>query len=204
MLFSVWFRGLSAGRKTALVAMFIAVSVVANCFSIDVGASNKIAFTYVVCFFAGYLLGGLPAFFIALLGDALGYLFNPVGVYWLFGVTLALYALFVGAVMNMPVGAGKRAALCCKAAAALLLGYVLFTVLLNTAVNYWYVLLFVWEGVAKKTFWLYFAGRISFQTVVYAVNFAVCLALLPVFSHLLRAKSDEKKVCPHNKDGERA
>ena len=88
MLFSAYFRSLSAAKKVALLAVFIALSIVVNCFSIDVTASNKIAFTYVVCFFAGYLLGGVPAFCIALLGDAIGYLVNPVGVYWLFGLTL--------------------------------------------------------------------------------------------------------------------
>ena len=74
MFFSTYFRALSAGKKIALLAVFVALSVVVNCFSIDVSPSNKIAFTYAVCFFAGYLLGAVPAFFVALLGDVFGYL----------------------------------------------------------------------------------------------------------------------------------
>ena len=120
-LFSTYFRALSAGKKTAFVAVLAALSVVVNCFSIDIGASNKIAFTYTVCFFAGYLLGGVPAFFVALFGDVIGYLVNPVGVYWLYGVTLGLYAFLMGVVMNVPLGKGHRAAPYIKAAAALLL-----------------------------------------------------------------------------------
>ena len=79
MLFSAYFRSLSAAKKVALLAVFIALSIVVNCFSIDVTASNKIAFTYVVCFFAGFLLGGVPAFGIALLGDVIDILSTPSG-----------------------------------------------------------------------------------------------------------------------------
>ena len=110
MLFSVYIRRLTAAKKIALLAVFIALSIVVNCFSIDVGSSNKIAFTYVVCFFAGYLLGGVPAFCIALLGDAIGYLVNPVGVYWLFGLTLGVYAFLMGVVMNFQVRADENKA----------------------------------------------------------------------------------------------
>ena len=109
MFFSAYFRALSAGKKIALAALFAALSVVVNVFSVDVGTSNKIAFTYTVCFFAGYLMGGLPAFLVAFLGDALGYLINPQGVYWLFGVTLGVYAFIMGAAMNAPFGKGRGA-----------------------------------------------------------------------------------------------
>ena len=193
MFFSAHFRGLSAGKKAALLAVFIALSIVVNCFSVDVGTSNKIAFTYAVCFFAGYLMGGLPAFGIAFIGDAVGYLINPVGVYWLFGVTLGVYAFLMGAVMNAPVGNGRAAAYI-KAAAALAIGYLLVTVLLNSAVNYLYVKIFIWEGEAREAFLVYLGGRLAFQSIVYAVNLAVCMALLPVLLQIrFRTRAGRKK-----------
>lgn len=196
MLFSTYFRALSAGKKTAFVAVLAALSVVVNCFSIDIGASNKIAFTYTVCFFAGYLLGGVPAFFVALFGDAIGYLVNPVGVYWLYGVTLGVYALLMGVVMNVPLGKGRRAAPYVKAAVALLLGYALVTVLLNSLINYSYLMVFVWNGAPTKTFLVYLGGRLAVQTIVYAVNFAVCVVLLPVLVHIGRTGTRGKKAPP--------
>lgn len=187
MLFSVYFRRLTAAKKIALLAVFVALSIVVNCFSIDVGSSNKIAFTYVVCFFAGYLLGGVPAFCIALLGDAIGYLVNPVGVYWLFGLTLGVYAFLMGVVMNFQVRADEnKAAPYVRTAVALVLGYVLITMLLNSLVNYWYVMLFVWNGAAKKTFLVYLGGRLAFQSIVYAVNAAICVAIVPVLVQIDR------------------
>ena len=203
MFFSTYFRALSAGKKTAFVAVLAALSVVVNCFSIDIGASNKIAFTYTVCFFAGYLLGGVPAFFVALFGDVIGYLVNSVGVYWLYGVTLGLYAFLMGVVMNVPLGKGHRAAPYIKAAAALLLGYALVTVFLNSLINYSYLMVFVWNGAPTKTFLVYLGGRLAFQTIVYAVNFAICVVLLPVLVHIGRTGSKNRKTPPAEGEGER-
>lgn len=202
MFFSTYFRALSAGKKIALLAVFVALSVVVNCFSIDVSPSNKIAFTYAVCFFAGYLLGAVPAFFVALLGDVFGYLINPVGVYWLFGVTLGVYAAIIGVVTNLPFGTG-RAATYVKAAVALVLGYVLITVLLNSVVNYYYVKIFIWQGETNKPFLVYLGGRLAFQTVIYAVNLAVCMALLPIIVHIGRPRLKGKKRRPAEGEQER-
>lgn len=193
MLFSTYFRGLSAAKKIALIAVFAALSIAVNYFSIDVTASNKIAFTYVVCFFAGWMLGGVPAFCIAFAGDAVGYLINPSGVYFLFGATLGVYALLMGVILNArrKDAAPHAAAPYIRAAVALAVGYLMVTVILNTAVNYWYALLFLWEGVAKKTFWVYFAGRIAFQSIVYAANTAICIVLVPLLVQI--GKKYEKR-----------
>ena len=185
MFFSKYFCSLSAGKKLAALGVFVALSIVTNCFSVDVGAANKIAFTYVICFLAGYVLGGVPAFFIAVIGDAVGYLLNPQGMFFLFGVTLGVYSLLMGIVMNLPFGRG-RAAPYIKAAAALLIGYALITVLLNSAVNYWYACLFFWNGVPQKTFLVYLGARLAFQSIVYAVNAALCFAVLPAVLQLRR------------------
>ena len=178
MFFSAHFRSLSAGKKAALFAVFIALSIVVNCFSVDVGTSNKIAFTYAVCFFAGYLMGGLPAFGIAFIGDAVGYLINPVGVYWLFGVTLGLTGLLAGLVRKLPLYGRKGVFF--KACIFFVLSYALITCLLNSLVNYWYVYLFIWQGKIKTVFWVWLGSRLAFQTVVFAANVGLCAAVLAV------------------------
>ena len=100
-MFSKAFRSYSVSKQVAYLAIFIALSVAANSvLGIDLPPSNKIAFTYAVSFFAGYLLGPVPAFAVGLIGDAIGFLISPVDVYWLYGLTLGLYGFLVGWIMN--------------------------------------------------------------------------------------------------------
>lgn len=183
-MFSKYFSSLSAGKKTAWCAVFLALSTIANIdgvFAVPISPSLKLTFTYTVCFYCAYILGAIPAFVAGFAGDAFGYLIAPNGAYFLFGLTLGLYAFFTGVLMNYIPAKSKRA-LYAKTVVTFLAGYALFTLLLNSAVNYYYCILFIWDGIPKKAFLVYLAGRLSVQTVVYAVNAAVSIALLPVVS----------------------
>lgn len=182
-MFSKSFSALSSGKKIALLAVFMALSVVVNVFGIDT-PTFKITLTYIVCFYAALLMGAVPAFVVGFLGDAIGFLIFPNGgVYWLYGLTLGLYGFFAGVILHCLPVKGKGAQYL-KAAVAFAVCYLLITVLLNTAVNYWYVKIFIWHGEVKKTFLVYFAGRISVQTIVYLINVAIAFALLPVVNRL--------------------
>ena len=100
-MFSKVFRSFSVSKQVAYLAIFIALSVAANSvLGIELSPSNKITFTYTVCFFAGYILGPVPAFLVGLIGDAIGFLISPVEVYWLYGLTLGLFGFLVGWIMN--------------------------------------------------------------------------------------------------------
>lgn len=182
-MFSKFFTSLSASKKIALLSMFIALSVVANMFSVDITPSLKITFTYTVCFFSAMLMGAIPAFAVGMVGDAIGYLIIPSGVYWLFGITLGLYGFLAGIVLHYLPFEGK-AALVLKSLAAFVVCYLSITLCLNSVVNYYYMKIFIWEGVAKKTFFVYLAGRIVVQTAIYAVNVGLSLLLLPVAARL--------------------
>ena len=178
-MFSKAFRSFSAAKQTALLALFVAASVVANSYlNIDVTPSNKITFSYFVCFFAGFLLGPVPGFVVGVLGDAIGFLLVPSGVYWLFGLTLGLYGFFAGIFMNFIPGEGT-AWLYGKAAITFAACFLLITCALNSVVNYYYLYIFIWDGVYKTAFWAWLGARLAFQSVVYAVNTALCLAALP-------------------------
>ncbi len=191
-MFSKSFVSLSSGKKVALLAIFITLSVVANMLSVNVTPSFNITFTYTVCFFAAMLLGAVPAFAVGFLGDAIGFLIAPSGVYWLFGLTLGIYGFLAGIVMNyLPPKNGAR--LIIKCLIAFLICYLAITICLNSVVNYYYVKIFIWQGVPKKTFLAYFAGRVGLQSAVYAINLGVSVLLLPVAARL-QPGSKKRKV----------
>lgn len=182
-MFSKFFLSLSAAKKIAVTALFVAICVVVNFLSIDVTPSNKITFTYAFCFFSGAILGGVPAFLIGFLGDTIAFLIYPSGVFWFFGVTLGAFAFLCGLGMNLFKTDTLRKRYL-WAAVTLVLSYLLITVFLNTLVNYYYVKIFVWFGEVKKPFLVYFAGRIGFQSIIYAANVALCMILLPFLQKL--------------------
>ena len=167
-MFSKAFRSFSVGKQIAFLALFIALAVAVNSFELNLGFA-KITFSYFVCFFAGALLGPLPGFAVGLLGDAIGFLIVPQGVYWFFGVTLGLF-------VNKLHIAGKRGVYL-KAAIALAVCFVAITCVVNSLVNFYYLKMFV-DGYSN-TFGAYFAGRMATQAIVYAVNVALCFLVFP-------------------------
>ena len=189
-MFTKAFKSYSSATQISLLAVFVAFSVLANSYiGIDVTASNKITFSYFVCFFAGFLLGPAPGFIVGLLGYAIGFLLVPSGVYWFFGVTLGLFGFLSGLIMNGIRREGKGW-LYGKAAIAFAVCFVAITCVVNSVVNYFYVYIFVWNGVFKKAFWVWFGGRIAFQSVVYAVNVALCFLVLPLSVRLRLFRND--------------
>ncbi len=178
--FTKYFLSLSLAKKIAYIAVFIALGVVTNSLvEINVTPSNKITFTYFVCFFAGFLLGPLPGFLAGFLGDAIGFLLLPQDVYWLFGLTLGFTGLLAGFVRKLPLYGRKGVFL--KAGIFFVLSYVLITCFLNSLVNYWYLYLFIWNGTIKTVFWVWLGGRLAFQTIVFGVNVGVCAVVLVIF-----------------------
>ena len=157
-MFSKFFLSLNAAKKVAYVALFLALAVVANTvLDIDITPQNKITFTYLVTFLSAYVLGALPAFFIGFAGDGLGHLLMPDGSYWFYGLTLGLMGFTAGVLFHYLPFKGKRAPYV-KAAIVSAVCYVLFTVCINTLVNYTYAWVFLWQGEMKKSLWLYLVG----------------------------------------------
>ena len=203
-MFSTFFKQISLAKKLAFTAVFLALSVVANSFiDIDITPNNKITFTYLICFFAAYLLGGLPAFVIGFVGDAIGFLIKPSGVYWLFGLTLGIFALLAGIILHYLPIKGKAAPYI-KTGIALVVCYVAITLVLNSIINYYYVKIFLYGGEYSKTFWVYLGGRIGIQSAIYAINVGVIFALLPLIERLPaffgKKKSSAKEESTHTEN----
>jgi len=195
-MFSEFFKACSPAGRIAFLGVFAALSIVTNTFSIDIGASNKLAFTYLMCFMAAYTLGALPAFFVAFFGDTIGFLLNPQGgIFWLYGVTLGMYGVVFGLCFKLPFKGKKGDYI--KAAIGMVAAYVLVTLILNTVVSYYYVKIFIWHGESKKTMLVYLAGRIGFQSLVFGVNAALCFASIPLMQGLLpHFKKKKRTVSP--------
>lgn len=191
-LYTRFFASLSAAKKIAYLAVFIALSVVVNSFvEINITPSNKLTFTYFICFFAGFLLGPLPGFLVGFLGDAIGFLLVPQDVYWFFGLTLGLIGMIAGFARKLPLR-GKRGVFF-KALIAFAVNYIVITCFVNSLVNYGYLYLFIWGKTVNKTFWVYMTGRLAFQSVVFAINAVAAMLVLTVFvsSRLLGFFKDE-------------
>jgi len=184
ILFSEFFLSSTEGTKIALIAMFTALAVVANALSVDVSASQKITFTYLVGFFAGTFFGGGVGFLIMFLGDVIGFLINSGGgVFWFpTSICTGLLAFIPGVVMNGIKFRFKGGAFV-KAVIAYFITYLLVTCSLSAFANYTYVKYVVYAGREyDKLFTAYLVGKIAFSSVVAWLNYALCTALIPVIN----------------------
>ena len=181
-MYTRFFAALSPAKKIAYLAVFIALGVVLNSFlEINLSGSNRITFTYFVCFFAGFLMGPLPGFAVGFVGDAIGFLLVPQDIYWFFGVTLGLIGVISGIARKLPLKGRKGIYL--KTLIAFAASYLLITCFLNSLVNYSYMCLFIWKA-TKKTFWVYLVGRLTIQSVVFAINAVACALVVGVISSM--------------------
>ncbi len=74
-------NNLSETQKIVYIAIFSALSAVANIFDIPVNESLQLSFVAVIGFVAGYLLGAGPAFAVCFIGDLVGGILAPKGPY---------------------------------------------------------------------------------------------------------------------------
>lgn len=184
--FSDFYLRMSAGRRVAYLGVFIALAVVANIASIEVTASLKITFTYVVAFFSGTFLGPLLGFAVCFFGDAVAFLLpTGGGVYWpLTGVCSGLLALIPGFVMNC-VHFRFRGGVYVKTLISVVLMYLLVSCSLGAYSNYLYVKYVVYAGKEYTTlFGTYLAGKLLFTSVVSLVNYVLVFLLIPVINSI--------------------
>ena len=71
-MFTKTFVKLSSGKKIAYLAVFAAVMVLVNAFSLDITPSFKISFTAAAAFLTGAMFGPVGGFSVCFIGDLLG------------------------------------------------------------------------------------------------------------------------------------
>ena len=173
-------KRLLSTRDIAFAAVLAALGIVANSVSINTGIFS-LSFSYTVCFLAGHFFGPLVGAIVGLVGDTVGcfvqgYSPNPL---------ILLGSILVGLLPGLMQLMAKVVRVPAKwyaplwIVASYLVVYIVVTVFWNTFA--------LWFSFARsaKSYWVYMAGRVPMQTVVWAINMALTFALYPVVSRVL-------------------
>lgn len=176
------YNGLSV-KMIAYCAIFVALSVVANTFTvyIGIGGSNALSFVYTVCFLSGATLGPLGGFITGVCGDVLGWLINPSG--GAFNPAISLISGLIGLVSGLTFFVAKKTGKGEKTIIPTIISFVLIWLVctnLNTVALYFYYMS------AKYSFWAYYAIRTPKQLIFWAINFALSLALVKPVKKLVK------------------
>ncbi|MEG1528211.1 MAG: folate family ECF transporter S component [Clostridia bacterium] len=156
-------------KKLSITAIFVALDVLANIFSIPIMGSNYISFTYLVCFAAAFYLGLTPALIVGALGDLIGCLIVPKGAFNPVIFMSSVLIAVIPALIFKIKGVNKYV----KLVIALVICTVLVTAFLNT-----YAL---WLMYSKgKTFFVYLWARLPFQLLNTAVNGLLMFILMRI------------------------
>ncbi len=154
-------------KRITMIAMFAAISVVLNMFTIITGVKYfAISFTYIPAFIAGALMGPLSGFLVAFLGDLIAGLIRPLGLYNpLIGIASGLLGFIPGLVFKL-----LKTNDYIKLALSAILCLVICTAGLNT------VALYIMFG-GGKTYWGYLSVRLPFQLAVLVINLATMIII---------------------------
>lgn len=159
----------SISYRIAICAMFTALAVIANIFTIDTGLRYfVISLVAIPCFFAGVLLGPIEGFLVGMISDLLGCLIHPIGPFMpLITLSTGLFGLIPGLIFHCFKGN-----LYVKAVISFFLCLIICTAGLNT------VACWLMYAKGKKTFWVYLGVRFPFQSIVSVINAVISIALL--------------------------
>ena len=155
-------------KKIAYIAVLVAINLVLNPLGIDIGYATKLSFTYIPCFIAGIFMGPFAGFLVGAIGDGLGFLISPKGV-WLPLITLAsgLMGLIPGILCSPKI----KLHIFIKIAISLMIVFIVCTAGLNT-----YAIYRVYSG--GETFFAYLIYRMTMgQPIIFAINAAAIYLL---------------------------
>ncbi len=164
-------------------AVFTALSAVANIFTAVIGAGGSLAvsFTYIPNFFAGALLGPLSGFLTGLLGDLIGCWIAPKGdINPIILLASSLMGLIPGLIFKIRLPEKWKAKGIVLTVVSLALTFVFCTVV-NTLGLY----VFYFKGVGK-TLSAVFVMRLPKQSIVWAINSGIVLAIYYPIRKLLK------------------
>ncbi len=179
-------------KSICYCAVLVALGVIANTYTVYLNAagSNALSFAYTVDFIAGAFFGPFIGFLTGALGDLLGWVINPSGGAFnpFLTVTSGLLGLIPGVVFAVyKKFFAKKKRYIAFFPLVTVLSFVLVWIVctnLNTVIMYFYYIV----GKSKKytSFGLYYAFRIPWQTLFWAINAAVCAVLVVPMKKLLK------------------
>lgn len=158
-------------------AILIAIAIICNTFDIPIGnGALKLTFSYIPCFIAGIFVGPIAGFLVGFLGDLLGFLINSQGMAWipLLTISSAFIGFIPGLLFKIP-----KLNIYFKLGLSFLLVFLFCTCFLTT------LGLYLFFAIGKKTFWVYFIGRIGPQLGFYLINcLIICVLYYPLKKHV--------------------
>lgn len=165
---------LTQTQKIAYTAVFTAMTVIFNIFTIDTGLKYfMITLVAVPCFLAGIIVGPYYAFAMGFLADLIGALIHPLDPYLpLVGLASGLLGFIPGMIFKYLKG---------NAYLKTVLSFLLCLVICTAGINTYALYLAYSKG---QTFIAYLAVRIPFQSLVSVINLTITILIARAFSHI--------------------
>ena len=170
-MFTKTFIGLSSGKKIAYLAVFSAVMVLVNAFSLDVSPSFKISFTAAAAFITGAMFGPVGGFSVCFVGDLIGCLIAGQAPNPLIMLATGMLGLIPGCIMTYIKGFFYL-----KAILSFALCLLICTAGINTFAIYFYY------SSRSVSYFSYMFSRLPMQRAVMAVNCAAGIVLAKVLN----------------------
>ncbi len=169
---------LTPTQRLVYIAVLTALCIVGNAFlTIPITPSNSISFTITICFVAGYLLGAKAGFTVGFLGDLIGCIIFPQGVYLpLMSIASGLYGMIPGVLFSYFKGDNKWGVYV-KAGVSSALIYLICSLVLNSVS--------LWLLYSSKAFGAYLLVRLPIMSINAAVNLVLCVAIVGVLPRVL-------------------
>lgn len=170
-------------KKLCYCALFTALSVIANVFTLYFGtnSSNAVSFNYTVCFLAGALLGMPYGFIVGICGDVLGWFINSTG--GAFNPAITVVTGLIGVLSGLVFYIAKKKGKGEKFIILTLISYLLILLVctnLNTVSMYYYYM------TAKYSFWPYYMIRMPKQIIFWAINLVLSAIIVKPISKLIK------------------
>jgi len=165
---------LNSTQKITYYAIFTALCIAVNAVSITITNIFSISFVATFCFATGYLFGAKGGFIIGFMGDLIGGIVFPKGVYM---PMLALSSGMFGFIPGFLFDNFKRNKYILTVI-SFVLTLVICTVTLNT------LGLYLAYGIGKSTFWAYLIARLPFQSIVAIGNCVISCVLIKILDKI--------------------
>ncbi len=167
-------NNLNGTKKIVYVSLFSALATVSNIFDISVSAELQISLIATVGFISGYLFGGGIGFAVCFIGDLLGALINPHGVYNpVIGLGTGLWGFVPGVIYSFFKGNDY---------VKLALSFFICTIFISGIINT--LGIYLMYGMGKHTF-VYYLGFMPFKLIGVTVNAAICVPLVSILPRVL-------------------
>lgn len=177
----------AALKKLAYTGLLAALAVVANGFGIflpvfGVGASATLTFSYIVCVTAGIFLGPVAGGIVGGIGDLIGWLIQPAGP---FNIFITLGSIMLGVIPGLVFKFRMPPLI------KIFISFVIIFVVCTAGLNSFGIWFYYVKG---KGFFVFMAGRLATQSIVWAVNLALTSAMYyPVARYIFKIPDERRK-----------